>query len=492
MAENIVSSDQFTGYSKPTSPAQAYQEGAVSYVVGLSPEASQNMTIYEVLEVVSQRFGFEAIQQALRPGYRHPGPRSENQNGEWLKSTRMVGINVRTVGNFFNVVKYALTLPSFHDSIHLLPIWEPGVVGSLYGLASWNINPEFFSKELHSVFPALDSPEKQLQATINLLHLMGFSVGMDVIPHTDRFSEMVLAYPRFFEWIRQRQALITDHSEGIWQEVEQRVYAFLQENGTADASSLPDYEYLFGEELDLGRDAARLKVLFGEAADYEGRQQRRIALMRYILAEGYETLPMTMAPPYRALHINPEVFVTDESGHPWYQYEFDSPQAMSRVFGPLTRYRLYHAKDDNKHWEIDFERPLPQVWKYVQGKYAYFQREYGFDFMRGDMTHVQMRPEGVPEHFSDNYDLLGSVKQYIIKRGVPYFAFFAESFIGAPDFMGYGDEVTHLEAIGSEVTLGDLQSTVVGSELFVTRFQAVPRCRGQPKLQALFHHHDRR
>ena len=46
----------------------------------------------------------------------------------------MVGINVRTVGTLFNVIKYALTIPvgeGLHNAIHLLPLWEPGVVGSM-------------------------------------------------------------------------------------------------------------------------------------------------------------------------------------------------------------------------------------------------------------------------------------------------------------------------------------------------------------------------
>ena len=41
-------------------------------------------------------------------------------------------------------------------------------------------------------------------------------------------------------------------------------------------------------------------------------------------------------------------------------------------------------------------RPRPAVWQYVCNHYAEVQRRCGFDFMRGDMSHVQMRPEGVP------------------------------------------------------------------------------------------------
>jgi hypothetical protein len=440
-------------------------------VAQLWPEAALQLSAYEVLELLSGRYGFGPVQEAFREDAHTKSPVADLPDGNWLKKTRMVGINVRTVGSFFNVVKYALTLPAFHNCIHMLPIWEPGVVGSLYGIASWQINPEFFSQELYVIFPHLNTVEKQLRACMNALHLMGFTVGMDVIPHTDRFSEPVLAYPRYFEWVCQKNGQILDHSELLWQKVERTVYDFLVREGTADGTPLPEFSELFGDSLQQLPEEKRLALLFGRPADYGGRQKRRIALMRHVLVDGYETLPMTMAPPYRALHINKKVYTTDETGHIWYQYDFDDPQPMSRVFGPLTRYRLYHSKHNNEQWELDFDRPIQEVWEYVAQSYATCQQNFGFDFMRGDMTHVQMRPEGVPAQLPPYYDLLGSVKKSIASQGVPSFAFFAESFVGAPDYMGYGDEVAHLEAIGAEVTLGDLQSTRVGSGLFTTRLR---------------------
>ena len=111
----------------------------------------------------------------------------------------MVGINVRTVGSFWNIIKYVLTLPATQDSIHILPIWEAGVAGSMYGISSWYLNPEFFSAELAETVSSLDTIDRQLRAVVNLLHLMGRSVGMDVIPHTDRFSQIALAFPEYFE-----------------------------------------------------------------------------------------------------------------------------------------------------------------------------------------------------------------------------------------------------------------------------------------------------
>lgn len=445
-----------------------YQHRKADFVAEVPPELLLSLSVYELLDILQKRLGFPIVQQCLNPEYSHPSPRAGEPDSTWLKSTNMVGINVRTIHHFTNILKYVLSLPTAHRCIHLLPIWEPGVVGSLYGMASWEINPEFFCAETSRVFPQLDTSAKQLKVVINLLHALGFTVGMDVIPHNDRFSEVVLMYPRFFEWIRRDDTAILDHRETLWQEVERCLY---DELASTSQGSLPSFEELFGEDLFRIPEAQRQQLLFGAPSDNEGRLRRRVALMRALLRHGFETLPMTMAPPYRGLHLSPEIFETDDTGQRWFQYSFDRPEAMSRVFGPLTRYRLHHSLHDNNDWQLDFSRPNESVWEYVTRKYLNIQRYFGFDFMRGDMTHVQMQPQGVPALPGPHYDLLRAVKKRIQRESCPWFAFFAESFVVAPDLMGYGDEVAHLEAIEADATLGDLQSTTVGSSLFISRFR---------------------
>jgi hypothetical protein len=143
---------------------------------------------------------------------------------------------------------------------------------------------------------------------------------------------------------------------------------------------------------------------------------------------------------------------------------------MSRVFGPLTRYKFYENKNDNRDWEIDFSKPKKDVWDYFTESYARLAREYGFDFMRGDMSHVQMRAEGIPVQPDDYYDPLRAVKE-AIQREKPHFGYFAESFLGPGGYLAYGDEVDHLEAADADTTLGDLQSMVVGSPEFLQNFR---------------------
>nr|MBN1228316.1 hypothetical protein [Anaerolineae bacterium] len=460
----------------------AYTSGECSFIPHLLPELAVALPVVEVLKILRGRLD-DTLDLALDPRYTDPdrafidlpvaicSPVVDEPDGNWLKRSKMVGINVRTVGSHWQVVHYTLTLPAAQDSIQLLPIWEPGVVGSLYGISSWNLNPEFFNAELAETIPHLDTTAKQLKAAINILHALGKTVGMDVIPHTDRFSEIALANPHYFEWLQRQDICIIDHAANLHEDVQACIWAFLQQYGPAlSGDALPgSADLLFNKISEIDR----LRVLFGLPDDFAGRALRRRGLVAHLHRYGYEPVPATMAPPYRGIEVDPfpEALRIDVDGLVWRDYRITHPEPMSRVFGPLARYKLYERLDNNKNWEIDFSRPREEVWNYVCEKYTDVQQRFAFDFMRGDMSHVQMRPEGVPDTIDRYYDLLGAVKQSIRERGTPYFGYFAESFLAPADVLAYGDEVDHLEAAQAEVTLGDLQSAAVGSPEFLRSFR---------------------
>lgn len=439
----------------------AYRSGSAAFIAGLPPGVSVALPATAVLRWLQERYGTEALGRALRPEEAIASPVANEPGPGWIRGVNMAGVNVRTVGSFWRVVHYALTLPACQQGVHLLPIWEPGVVSSLYGMASWRINPAFFDAELAAACPWLDTAEAQLAAVVNVLHLMGKTVGMDVIPHADRYSEIVLANPAYFEWLRRENDRITDHSAHLHEAVENLIRRWLARSGQApagDVFALPEPE--------------RLQLLFGAPEDQEGRTRRRAGLVDWLFREGYEPVPATMGPPYRGLEVDPspEAQTTDYLGRVWRDYRITAPQEMSRVFGPLTRYKFYESLDDNREWGVDFSRPRPEVWDYFCNGYAGMQRRYRFDFMRGDMSHVQMRPEGVPFYFDEYYDPHLAVKTRIARQA-PWFAYFAESFLAGPNFMAYGDEVEHLEASQADVTLGDLQSMVVGEPDFMAHLR---------------------
>ncbi len=459
-----------------------YVAGSTSHLVGLRPQDALAAPLSTMLDVLRGRHGgavdvalSEAAVDLDRPLSDLPvevrSPRALERESSWLKRSNMVGINVRTVGDWGGVVKYAMTLPAALDSIHLLPIWEPGVVSSLYGMAGFNLNTEYFSDELYEIAPHLDTTERQLRAVSNLVHVMGRTIGLDVIPHTDRFSEPALGTPDLFEWMRVVDRTVVDHSDALVDGVEQEVFDWLREVGSAvDDLEVP----ATAGELFALDEAVRFRLMFGERGDVFGRGGRRGQLLRRLKGLGLEPVPATMGVPFRGVMVDPTpgTTVTDSSGMEWSDYVIEKPAAFSRVFSPLARYKLYENLDDNVNWEIDFSRPRHHVWEYVWRGYGRTRHIGNFDFMRGDMSHVQMRPDGVPDDVDEYYDILGSVKLHVQRtQGAPWFGYFAETFLPARDIFGFGEEQDHLEASLADATLGDLQSTVVGDPEFLRRLR---------------------
>lgn len=460
----------------------AFTSGSTSFAVGLRPQDALGVPLADIFGLLTDRFG-DAIAIALsdaavdmdRPLSELPkpvlSPRSEEPDASWIKRTNMIGINVRTLGDYGQVIKYAITLPDSVDSIHLLPVWEPGVVKSLYGIAGWNLNTEFFSDELYEFAPNLDTIERQLRALSNILHVMGKTIGMDVIPHTDRFSEPVLATPDHFEWMRVKDRKIIDHSSGLTRSVEDVIATWLSEQGAA----MPDRVFPRDTtELFALDEVMRLELLFGDRDDLFGRIERRIDLIKYLKWFGYEPVPATMGVPFRGIEVDPDPAHTVIDGHgmEWCDFIISRPHLESRVFSPLARFKLYERIDDNADWEIDFGRPRPEVWDYVCARFSDTQHIGNFDFMRGDMAHVQMRPNGVPDEVDEYYDILAAVKTHIQRTArAPWFGYFAETFLPARDVFQFGEELDHLEASLADATLGDLQSTVVGDNEYLRRFR---------------------
>lgn len=448
----------------------SYVANNQSFIPNLLPEQAVQMPAVQLAYILEKKFGQQDFFKALSPENTIDSPVQTNEDGNWLKTVNMVGINVRTIGSFWNVIKYTLTLPKAQSSIHLLPIWECGVVASLYGIASWNINPEFFDSELAVAFPHLNTVEKQLKVVINILHLMGKTVGMDVIPHTDRYSEITLTNPQFFEWLQRKEFEITDHSENLHEKVQEAILDFLYQYGGTFSEYYPRQKDKFFDN-NIFSEENRLRFLFGEKNNLEGRTERRNKLISHLFSMGYEPVPATMAPPYRGLEVDnrEEAKTVDEDGRIWRDYVITKPQEMSRVFGPLARVKLYESKNNNVDWEIDFTKPRKKVWEYMAQKYEGFANQYNFDFMRGDMSHVQMNPEATPLKPDIYYDIHKYIKAKI-NTLKPYFGYFAESFLAPPNVMAYGNEENHLEGSDTDTTLGDLQSMVVGTERFVQEF----------------------
>ena len=425
-----------------------FATGRTAHVSQAQPAAVLELPARQIFDALYARLG-GVLAKALDPSRSVDSPRAHRPDGSWLQHSHSVGINLRTTGGLLGGLRYVLTLPPHIDAIHLLPVFEPGVVGSLYGMSSWHVNQEFFSREWADLLPAQRHVNDQLRAFVNLCHALGKTVGLDVIPHTDRFSEIALCNPWLFEWVRRRDTELLDHRPHLHEEVMAVIYGF------RSGRSNPQLVRSFFAQ----RESVIAYELFGDG-DVQARNGRRDELVQWLYDFGYETLPATMAPPYRGLELDPaEAAVTvDHRGRRWRDFRFVDPGPMSRVFGPLTRYHLWEALPGDDAWALDHDHPRMPVWHYVAQHYAHFVEHYGFDFMRGDMSHVQTRAAGVPpEPAPEPYDLLRFVKEACAKTR-PHFAYFAESFLTADNFMTYGSEAEHLARSRADVALGNLQN----------------------------------
>jgi hypothetical protein len=453
-----------------------YASGATSFVVGLTPSEAAGLDVEDVLRILRARLG-DTLDVALATAAdrRPPAPAdlppvlrspvADRPDGSWLRRSNIVGINVRTVVDIAGVLAYALTVPAAQDAIHLLPILEPGVVASLYGPSSWQLDPALRNDRLARAAPGLDTAERQVRAVVHVLHALDRTVGIDVVPHTDRFSEMVLAQPDHFEWLERHGERIARFGPDVVADVERWILRWLAARGPAIGPPAPPTADEFFRDWS---ESDRLLALFGEPGDHDRRRERRILLIRDLHPAGIETVPATMGPPYRGMEVDPSptARIVDDLGLEWREYRITRPEPMSRVFGPLARYALYHTVAPDA-WALDFDRPREAVWRYVASRYAGLREHCGFDFMRGDMAHVQMRPDGVPAEPGPTYDILAAVRDEVRhRRGVPSFAYLAETFLAPPGTMAYGDEADHLDAVGADATLGDLQSHAVDDPTF--------------------------
>ena len=164
----------------------------------VEPQTAQNWNFNEACERLKGLITEKEFNDIIYRNKTVLSPNSKEKNGYWLHQSKIIGVNPRAIGTYFDIVKYTMTFPE--DSIHLLPLFEQGCNKSLYAPINFKLSEEFMDKDLTRL--GFDTPEKQLKLTVNLLHALGKNVGMDFLQHTDRYSEEVFVNPDNFIWIK--------------------------------------------------------------------------------------------------------------------------------------------------------------------------------------------------------------------------------------------------------------------------------------------------
>lgn len=409
----------------------------------IEPEKALNWSFEKTVNSLSSVIGRNETARIFNGG-QVESPVKNEQNGDWLKETKIVGINPRAIGSYFDIVKYAMTFPE--ESIHLLPLFEQGCQGSLYAPVNFKLSDEFMDKDLAKI--GFDTPEKQLKLVLNLLHAMGKTVGMDFLQHTDRFSEEVFVNPDYFIWAQLDEDKTREleypeiHPDKTGNKVKDAVIDFIRENGDANGNEVNSYVL---ENLYKLSEEKRRKIIFGDLPASE-KTDRRVQLMNFVRERGFETKPVHLDDPKTKI-----VFDKMQKGNGTSWATFKDGK-KNRFFGNLTPYKLYHL-DENGN--TDTTRPNKEAWDYLCQKTGEFQKEYGFDFLRADMGYLNF---GNVES-----DIHSAIKDYAVNNnGCKSFASFGECF---SDFAMSDREA--LKRKKYDALLGNVQYLNVFDENFV-------------------------
>lgn len=373
----------------------------------IKPQTALNWDFNTTYKALENLIGSRQVQEIFN-GKQVAAPHSKEKNSEWLKQSKIVGINPRAIGTYLDVIKYAMTFPE--DSVHMLPLFEQGCQGSLYSPINFKLTKEFMDDELTK--QGFDTPEKQLKLTVNLLHALNKNVGMDFLQHTDRFSEEVFVNPDNFNWAKldstkSKELRYPDTDiDKIGSEVKSSIVDFLRENGDSKGKKIP--EITLKNLYSLKEEKIR-ELLFGND-DIDSRNQRRVELMNHVRSCGFETRPISIDDPKRKIVFKE---MNGSGNSTWATF---TDNIDDHLFGNLTGYKLYHF---DKYGNIDISRPNESAWNFICKKNAEFQKKYNFDFLRADMGYL---------HYNDEKaDIHSKVKQYIQEQ-TPYFASLGESF----------------------------------------------------------------
>jgi hypothetical protein len=372
------------------------------------------------------------------------------QNGKWLKGKNVVSINVNKVDSFWGVLKYVLTLPKTYEAIHLSPIFECSGIEDIHSNNSWYINPNFYSIELGKLMPHLNTVEKQLKAVINLLHALGKTVGITIMPHTSIFSEITLSNPHFFEWVKSKDKVMAVMTQrDLQEEVKDVVLEFLKKYCPAyPLASFPeDKEVFFSTGYG---EAKRNAILFGKPNQVKIRRYRLIAITNFLLKRGYQLLNATELPQHELLNNKIQRICASKQYQTEMLTKSRSEVQQFEQSMAISQYRLY---EQDKHSEpqgaLNAYQNRTDIWAYLIEHYMVVQKNYSFDFIKGDIAHNPTNINKIRER-----NIVKSVQYAIQQSGVCYCASLADNISIFNKSTGHEDNYYYISAIEYDAIIG--------------------------------------
>ncbi len=393
-------------------------------------------------------------------------PVHNEKNSDWLKKSKIVGVNVRLLGTFWNAVKYLMTTPA--NAVHFLPFFETGCEGSVYSPVNWEITSEFLDENLSLM--GYTTPLSQLKLMVKALHAAGKTVGFDFVMHTDKFSEINFVYPDFFEWVKldenkTREIFYPDVIPNeLHIEAEKKIIEYLKIKGDFYGNATDNFTLDNFYNNDKVTPDKRYEILFGKNEPHNLRTKRRIELLNYLRKSGFELTSVTEYSPSRpVLFGNIRHDEEKKSDHAEFYVPNMSKNAV--IFNCLTPYKWYVL--DNDKYPIK-NKVNEEVWNYYINKADNLQKTFNFDFIRADMGHNQISHS----HKDENKDMapreLWAELKDKIQVHSPYFALFGEHFLVQEEYIDVFQDIKNKKF---DVVLGCLQHKFLNEEFINTLFE---------------------
>lgn len=424
----------------------------------ITPETASRLKLDDVMRFLSRSISAKDM-ACLKKGELIPSPVSQEKDTGWFEQIKMVGVSPRICKTYLGILKYALTLPK-GTAVHLMPVFEPGTLGNYYAQINWRPSDKWLDPEL--VRAGYKTPEAQLKFLTSALNALNHPVVMEMVPHTDNFSEIVFANPAMFEWIKVTPNPINPDLEpkldfgDFSSDIKGVVLDFLKAEGNAKGNPVPArmLARFFGPETS---EAERIETLFGSPTTPEEKQHafnRRIAVLTRVRQAHFMSQPIVPDPPYRPVYF--DKWIIDEYGGRWPEFNIQRLDGAERpIFGTLTAYKLYETLADSSP---DASRPCYETWQYIAERYGDLQKTYGFSAMRQDMAHLQYEhyPNGTRNASTDptRKNVWTFIKHHIqTTNKSPYFATLGETFYPK----AFYDPFRHMDDQNVDVGLGYIQ-----------------------------------
>ena len=492
----------FAGNPKLQESLRAYANNEASFIQVHKPTDFTdiiNLKPEQTFAILQARLGAEKVQAALKPTETTDSPLKGTSSPDWIHNSGIVGVHPRICKTFLGMVNYAMTLPKWQDTLHLLPLLNAG--DALYAPLNWQINTEFFDDSLESKYPELNTPNKQLKVAINLMHLMDKKVLMDVVTHMERAADSVFAFPGLFEWLKVKEDKVVNwDTRKLEEQVKEAIAAHSQVSKDQIYSEIEIPAPKEAHAVWESEEARRVGEIFTEQT-VEGKSDERLYLTENaLLGNGLYTTPKTIEPSHhRPLQLvnglNSKKWV-DSDGWGLNPERSDEKVKPVKTFNIISPFKWYELNEDGTP---NLGNPFKPAWDYFNAHWQHLIEEFNLDGIRADMAstdyHNQenevvnkayLHDAGELKRQADNletddyydpfrYVVMNARKNQEAAQKRPYFAFYAESPFPKAHTIRQKPNVTldYLEVIAPE-NYQKLVDRVVNQEVFAKATDIYP------------------